>query len=44
MNGFFWVRLIVACIPLIGTVSLFVLMSVKMKKRAEGISVKARSA
>ena len=39
MNGFFWVRLIVACIPLIGTVSLFVLMAVKMKKRAEGIAV-----
>ena len=38
MTVIWWFRLIVACLPLIGTITLFVVMSVKTKKRAEGIS------
>lgn len=36
MTAEFWVRLIVACFPLIGTISLFVIMAATAKKKAEG--------
>ena len=35
----FWLRLIVACLPLIGTISVFVIMSATAKKKAEGVTV-----